>query len=281
VSGNALTRVDALHKQVYRKRHDVNLAADTQAKHAAELKKALPSPAPEGSDWKTEYARLQAEAKQVAKRQEDTLSAIRKIFEEEKDAATREYEQAVEAATKHRETRIESARAEANQAAAKVREEEGPKVARLTADLATNEERSRAAAQAEGTRQAAALAEKTAADSRQESQQLTEALERLAQLKLTVAGRLPIKGITIEDGRIVHEENGSNVPSRVGIPRRRCASASALRCWRMAMPASFASTMPSTSTRKSARLCSQQQQSTPNRMVCSSSSRRCPTSRCR
>jgi DNA repair exonuclease SbcCD ATPase subunit len=210
-AGNALAEIDALHKQIYKKRHDVNVTADTQAKHAAELKKALP-PGNKASDWPKEVERLKLAKAEAEQRQADDIAAVRKILDEEKEAATKEYEAAVAEAARKREERIETARASANDAAGKIRSAEGPQISQLTTELATAEERSRADAQAEGTRQAAKVAEEAAAHSQQESTELSATLLRLEQLKRTVASRLPIKPNTIEDGRIVREENGSKVP---------------------------------------------------------------------
>lgn len=212
LSDNTLQMIDAIHKQFYDRRRDYNVAADAQLKHAAELEKALPPPAPEGADWNAEAVRLQAEKADIEQTQVKQIAAIRQAFEEEKAAAAKEYEEAVSAAAQTRDTRVENARSMANDTVNKLKAVDTPALTKLTTDLATAQERARAIAQAEGTRQAAEVAKQEAATKRGEAAKLTDALDRLGQLKETVAARLPIKGITIQDGRILRDESGKLVP---------------------------------------------------------------------
>ena len=199
--GNALTQIDALHKQIYNQRRDLNVAADTQTKHALELEKALPAPAPQGTDWNAETVRLQTEKQELEWRQAEQIDSIRQALDAEKAAATQEYE-----------ARVENARSLANEAVSNLRSSNAEKLTKLSTDLATAQERARALAQAEGTRKAAEVAKQEAYEQREQSASLTAALDRLTQLKATVANRLPIQGITIQDGRILRNENGALVP---------------------------------------------------------------------
>ncbi len=74
---------------------------------------------------------------------------------------------------------------------------------KLTADLATAEERARAQQQAVGTKAAIDAARAEATQRQGRSAVLSAALERLSGLKSTIAARLPIPGVVIEDGRLL------------------------------------------------------------------------------
>jgi DNA repair exonuclease SbcCD ATPase subunit len=210
--GNAMVRIDTLRKMTYNRRRDFNVAVDTQEKHAAELEKALPPDAPEGTDWDKEAARLRQEKNQAEADQNFKLNTIRTLFEDEKSAAQKEYMDAVEAAGQARDQRIEAGRTQANRAANELRMTNAPRLQQLESDLTIATERAKSGARAEGTRQAAKAAKADAAQQRQESAKLTAALKRLDQLKESVASRLPIKGIVIQDGRILRQEDGNLVP---------------------------------------------------------------------
>jgi DNA repair exonuclease SbcCD ATPase subunit len=208
---NGLEVIDYWHKHLYQKRRELNVAADTQSKHAAELEKSLPPEAP-GADWQAEVRRLEAEKERIEKKQAEQLAEIARLFEQEKEEAQREYNVAVEAAMRARDERLEAARRQANQTASQVKQQNSPALSEVLTQLGTAQERARAAAQTEGTRKALEAARAAAAKNKAESEKLTAALEGLEKLKAEVAKRLPIPGTTIQEGRIWREENGKMVP---------------------------------------------------------------------
>lgn len=210
--GNALEKIEAIRKQFYNRRRDANVSADTQEKHASELEKSLPPAAPEGTDWTQEVSRLEGEKAAIEQRLTERIAEIKDLLEGEKLAANTAYQQAVETAAAARDARIEAARTQANEAVAKVRAEDSARLTDTVTQLATAQERTRAIAQANGTRLAMESARQGVATAKETSARLTEAMERLDALKRTVASRLPISGITIQDGRILREEQGKLVP---------------------------------------------------------------------
>jgi hypothetical protein len=230
--GNALDRINALHKQIYNLRHDYNVGADAQEKHAGELQKTLQPPAPEGKDWSSEVARIQAEKATAEQAQADEITKIGNTLQQVKEASVRLEQsekgavdrdidaqiKALEAERVKRKKQIEedaafevaTARDTANANARNVNALYGPQIQGFVAELATAQERATRAAQSDGTRLSIDAATTEAAAKRAEAAKCTAALERLDKLKATVAGRL--KGYTILDGRIVREENGKFVP---------------------------------------------------------------------
>ena len=209
--GNGIEKINTIHKQIYDRRREYNTGADAQEKHAGELEKSLPPPAPEGQDWNGEAIRIEKEKAGVEARQAKQFTEIRVIFEDDKTAAGVEYEDAVRAAATARDQRIEEGRRQANEAVGLIKSQDGPKLERLTSQLAVAQERARAIAQAEGTRKSIESTRADAKGKREASLRLTQALERLDKLKEIVAGRLPIK-VQFENGRIVRTEEGKVIP---------------------------------------------------------------------
>lgn len=209
---NGFDAINAWYNALYARRREYNTAADTQAKHAAELERALPPAAPEGQDWKAEAERLQTQKQLIESAEEEQIATVRQILEEEKQAAQNEYMGAVEAAARYRDERIEAARAHANETVRSVKAANAPKLDALTADLATAQERSRTMSMAEGTRKAAESARQQATAKQEQAARITKALGNLQALRESLAKRLPIPGVVIEDGRICRMQEGKLVP---------------------------------------------------------------------
>ena len=222
---NGLDTIRAIEKAIYDARRDRNVAADTQEKHAAQLEAAIGPAAPDGQKWDGEAARLRSEIQAL---QSDMDRQIKELGSElqalrdreattertESDAAEKEYTDAVAAAERRRADRkaaakkkstdaVEHGRTIANAEAGKIKAEIGPKVEALAVQCATAEERARAEIRSDATRKDAAVARQHAAADRDRSKVLTAALERLGALRELVGSRLKIKGIRIEDGRIL------------------------------------------------------------------------------
>lgn len=213
-------RIDASYDHIYKLRHEVNLAADVQAKHALALEAALPPPAPEGEDWETREKLLRAELAQVETVEREQIAEIGKTFARVKETTAKvkldyfatvdaeinagiaELERVRASRKEQAETEaaqtIEEARTQANSAVSAAREQCKPQRDRATTELATAVERARAQQQATGTRKAADTARQEAAALKSKSDSMTAALDRLKALKETVAARLPIKGISID-----------------------------------------------------------------------------------
>jgi hypothetical protein len=202
----------------------LNVSADTQEKHASELERALPPPAPEGVDWAGEVEKQRYLLKTLDDQERVELNELTVMFrgvKDEKTALCAELEAKVEKSLAEQIRALELARdetvaqyrkvrdeyiEEAHQIgvseAARIRGENAPVREQLTAELATAEERARQHERTEGTRQAAIVARREATDKKANSEILTESLTRLKDLRLKVAERLPIKNIRIQDGRL-------------------------------------------------------------------------------
>src|SRR5581483_5071 len=210
--GTALDRIAKLRKECYDRRRDWNVSADAKEKHAAELEKTLPPAAPEGHDWTEVVERLESQKSELETERQKRVGQLRKEFEADKEKAQDEYEQALRAAGDALNKKIEQIRVQANAKADQIGADVNSRLTTVVAELGTAKVRARNQAQAEGTRKSLELAKKDAEQNRAFSKVLTEAIDRLDALKETVASRLPIKDVLIQDGRILRNENGKLIP---------------------------------------------------------------------
>lgn len=254
VSGDpSLESINAIFDDIFKARTSENSAVDTQTKYAAQLEAALGPVAP-GENWDSEVARLRSdkatldaseqaeiqrigrelagkrETASVDRQQADSLvdeSCLASIEERQKQIAVLQEQIAginlTRAASKGNNAQatakiIDDLRAAANTEVSEIRTANAPLHAKLTADIATAEERARKSAQDEGTRKAAEQARAEAQEHATQSKAMTEALDRLKALKAEVAGRMSIRGYTIASPRegqpvdLCREEDGALVP---------------------------------------------------------------------
>ena len=225
---NGLELVDLSYDCIYDQRRELNVSADTQEKHASELERALPPPAPDGEQWNDQVQALQSQIKALEDQERSDLNELTVMFRAVKDdqaekcskaeadineginAKIRELElnraDMLGTVRKDRDGYIEEARQIGVSEAARIRGENVPQREQLTVELATAEERARQHERTEGTREAAIVARREATDKKANSEILTESLTRLKDLRLKVAERLPIKNIRIQDGRLYNLE---------------------------------------------------------------------------
>lgn len=232
----SLELINSLFDDIYKARTTENVAVDTQTKYAVQLEAALGPVAP-GENWDAEVTRLrgdkatldaseQAEIQRIGREltgKKDDSSSKHRARHAEIDAdinskiyvhrqTIRELETQISsleserASLKSDDERAESEgitalRSAANAEVSEIRTTNAPLHQKLTTDIATAEERARKAAQDEGTRSAATQARTEAEEHSATSKAMTEALDRLKELKSTVAGRLAIKGVTIASPR--------------------------------------------------------------------------------
>jgi hypothetical protein len=221
---NGLELVDLCYDSIYDQRRELNVSADTQEKHASELERALPPPAPEGEVWAEQVDVLRIMIAQLEDKERAGLGELTVMFRGVKDDQTqknadreteinKEIDAEILALEKRRDERLNASRHERDSyieearqigvsEAARIRGENAPVREQLTAELATAEERARQHERTEGTREAAIVARREATDKKANSEILTESLTRLKDLRLKVAERLPIKNIRIQDGRL-------------------------------------------------------------------------------
>ncbi len=236
----SIETVDTLSDHIRELRRTRNVAADTQRKHAQQLREALPASSQDDVDWqkqahdkRNDREALTIELAGVKKLIGDTFRGHEqecknnhqkavdkaKVVYDEAVAKLRDaYNAMVADSLKACNEEIEAARALANKTVRDKQTEIQPKHEALTAEIATAEERALATAQVTGTRAAVDAADKEATTHQAESDKMTAAIERLAALKTTVAGRLKIPKITIaapKEGQpidICRDEKGSLVP---------------------------------------------------------------------
>lgn len=248
-----LDTINSLHEDIYKARTFENTEADSLAKHAAELEKALPM-APESGDWNAEATAMRAEKAVLEESEQEEIRRIGKDLQGKKDAAasTRRDSDAtvdkvlfsvldeIEAKVRDLETQRHAAKSDAartkttyseaeaianetarNFAKAEVvelRANNEPLHQALLTKIATADERSRASAQAEGTRIAAETARAGSETRKAKAKEMTEALTRLTALKAVVGGRMKVKGVEIASPRagqpvdICRMEDGALVP---------------------------------------------------------------------
>lgn len=251
-----LDSINAAYDTIYALRTKENTASDTQSKHADQLDAALP-PTVEGNDWNAEVSRLRGEKSVLEASEGEEIKRIGLELQRKKDvsavargATTSVIEKTLFAAldeidTKIRELEIQKSvvkseaatakaqalevevaavdagRTVANAEAKEIRDGNAPLHAKLLTAIATADERSRGAAQAEGTRKAAKVAREEAEARKVKSKSMTEALERLTALKSAVGSKMKVKGVTIASPRegmpvdLCREENGALVPFSV------------------------------------------------------------------
>lgn len=254
VSGDpSLESINALYEDIYKARTSENSAVDTQTKYAAQLEAALGPVAP-GENWDAEVARLRDDKATLDASEQQEIQRIGKELNGTKDQIARnratvhaEIDTYVDGEIAKLQAQIdelkskisdfnvkrmhdkgeassveigavESARSAANAEVSEIRTHNAPLRQKLTADIATAEERARKSAQDEGTRKAAKQARVEAEARAATAKSMTEALDRLKALKAEVAGRMSIRGVTIAAPRegqpvdICREEGGALVP---------------------------------------------------------------------
>lgn len=231
---NGIEVINTIREAIYDARGLLNNGAKVQDAHASELEKALPSPAPAGTDWKKEASRLASERSRIEDEERKAIGLISADFQAAKDTANAENREQWQKINTDIDTKIaalelerqerkqasadaytltvETARTKANTDAAAIKSANKPVLEKLTADYATAAERDRFLTQAEGTRKAAEVARNEAEQKKSRAKELTEALTRLDNLKRTLAARLPIKNVIVQDGKIYREQDGGLVP---------------------------------------------------------------------
>jgi hypothetical protein len=228
----ALQAIDAVYDTIYAERTRLNTSADSLEKHVAELRRALPAEAEGGWPAKAADLRMQKQTAEMAQRVaigaiNEGFQGFKRCAEESRAAAyevanaayakaMREVEDARAAAKEAADaacaSAIEEARQEAQATADRSRESSTPEIDRLTSELANAELLAQQEEQAKGTRAAIDRAATEAADKRASWEKHNTAVENLRKLRTSLAERLPIKGVTVRDGRIVREQYGGMVP---------------------------------------------------------------------
>ena len=209
---------------LYDQRKDLNVSATALKHHAAEVERAL-GPAGDVAD-EALVPDLTARLNVFEKAEREHIADIGKIFQENKDTAINllikendevdaDIDEAIKDLERQRDRRkaenqkthdqfVEQARAAANMAAGELRAANTPIRADLTAKLAVAQERAQEYQRTEGSRREVESARQEAAKKESEAAVLTQALERLRGLRVKIAEKIPIKGVSIKDGRLLN-----------------------------------------------------------------------------
>lgn len=184
------------YADIYEARKEVNAAGRQSEAHAKELEAALP-PATLGGSWKEQAETLRLAKEDLERGMAAFRDEVGRELQAAKDRLARKLADDIRALEENNAKELEAARATANLKVAAKQADVAPRRDELIAKIAEAEQNMALTAQAEGSRLAAARASEAATAKRKESNLMTGALEKLADLKRTVAGRLKIKGITI------------------------------------------------------------------------------------
>jgi hypothetical protein len=233
VGRSPLEVVNVVRDAVYQARTTEHVGADTLEKHASELDAALKSMSLDGTDWEAEVRRLSAERAALDSKESQTRdnlnSSVRECIateggkcdklmlireqEIERDIAKlradlAQYKAGCAAA---RDTAISAKKQACREALdstiagmAEFRQQLNEKIGQAEQAYANS-------LKATSTAQAMEAAKAGAVVKRQKQKAMTEALQRIDELKATVAARLPLP-CTIHNGRICREEGGVMVP---------------------------------------------------------------------
>jgi hypothetical protein len=249
-----LEDLNACYVTLYDLRRDANSRADVSVKHADELEKALPAEMVEAIDVQP----LRAAKEALEQSERDVTATVGKLLQSEKDEQeashlsrktdiAREIDAKIEELQKERARRyeesqstrdasVEDARQRANTAVLEKRTAIKPELERLTAEIATAEERALRAAQDQGTREAAKKAREAATVAQVDSAKIDASMTRFKVLKEAVAGRLAVPGITIASPRAGQPVDICRLEGEALVPFSRWNEADKERfCLRMAV----------------------------------------------
>ena len=229
---NPLEIIDSIYNRLYEERKQLNTAAGSLEKHADELGRTLVEVPQEG--YAAKLTAKRAEKGAIEAQQRSDVEAINKNFQTDKQTheqgranaylkADQEYEAELKRIEAERASKkeaadaicasdVEKSRKSGQALADTAREEKRPVLEALTAEIAELELLAKQEQQAAGTRESIDRARKDAAANREQWALRNTAIENLRQLRLSLAERLPIKGVMVRDGRIVREQDGGLVP---------------------------------------------------------------------
>lgn len=197
--GPALDVLAALHKRLYDERTGVNRTTKEKRTTAVQLSESLPDEAEaNGADaesLRAERSRIDHELGEVEIALDRKASAAIDALREETQA---KIDALKEAATKKADEIRQAAIDEADTARQKV----VPELDRLTAEIATAEERERQAERIRTTREVVAKLTKEANDSDDRAKALTAAMDSLAALKGKLLADLPFDGVEVIGGEV-------------------------------------------------------------------------------
>jgi hypothetical protein len=202
IDEHALDVIERVRKSVYDDRTGVNREAKGKRTTATQLAESLPEEAGDGEAVRARADELAARKREVEQATRERLAAI----QAERDAAIeelrRETQRRIDELKAAAAAEADALKEGAEREATAAREESAPELERLTAEIATAEQRARDADRHENTRSVVEGLSREAEALEARSESLTAALERLDALKGRLLEQLPIKGLRVEGGVI-------------------------------------------------------------------------------
>ena len=185
-----LAGVEALEKQIYESRTAANRDLGKAETTVIQLRTSLP-PAEGDCDWNARVKELRTVLEEAKQSRE---AAIAQIDREERDA--------IDGIKQEAQRKIDQAKEVARNLRAVQDAEYAPTLDKIKAAVSEAETRSRDSDRAEGVRNLIARNEKDAAEFKRISNNLTDALENLKELKSRKLADLPIPGLTVSEGQV-------------------------------------------------------------------------------
>jgi len=196
-NAHALDTLDALHKRIFEERTGVNREAKSKRATIEQLSASLPEDAPEGEG---DIVTLEEQRGDLSSALDGKVREIQQAKAEQLDAVRAATEAKIEEIHAKAEAEREKIRDAADAEIRAVEDGASPELDRLTDAIIVARERLKTQAAAANTRQVVAGFTEECEALTARSQGLTEALARLDTLKLSLATRLPIKGVEVRDG---------------------------------------------------------------------------------
>jgi hypothetical protein len=225
--------LNTIRSAVFTRRTQEHVATDTHEKHASELAESLKALTVDGTDWEAEVRRLNAALSGYdlsADKLKDGLNAeIRLAISEaegqcsklmllkEREVTDKISKLQAELASykaeclSSRDQAIGAAKASARETFDKAAANSATGSASLREKLAQAEQSRKIQIESQSTQDNIARSKAAGVASRAKWKSMTAALEKIDELKATVAARLPLP-CSFQDGRIVREENGVMIP---------------------------------------------------------------------
>ena len=229
---NPLECVDAIHNYLYERRKQLRSQAEDLEAHVAELGRTIPEIPPEG--YKAALAKAHADKVTVEEAQRTAIAGVNATYQKTKSAAENLRQDAYGEAQKVYERKlkeieverlaahtaadavcaeaIEQAKRSGQARAEETRAHYAPSLDMLTAEIARLQLLAEQEQQAKGMADARDAAKTKATATREQWKVHDTAVSNLQALRLSLADRLPIKGVMVRDGRIVREQAGALVP---------------------------------------------------------------------
>lgn len=224
LSGHALSVIEALRKNIFERRAEKNVSIRDKEGTISTLAKAAPPEAPDGTTWKAEKLRLEAEIKKLNRstqsalelvktnaasayeagktKHQDGLDAIDKEIDEKIRILNDERESRKGELRKAREKEVEEGTASAHAENTKIQADYKTKYDPLKTQLTTADNRVEEEIRFDESSQLLNRLQEERLTLSRESDDLSTVLEKLVVLKSDLLKEIPVAGLEVRDGDI-------------------------------------------------------------------------------